>query len=72
MAEASTMKDLRALPEADLRGQLDKLRRELWQQKIKLREGALQQTHVVRQLRRQIARVSTVLGDARRIAAAGR
>ena len=72
MAEVSTTKDLRALPEADLRGQLETLRRELWQQRIKLREGALQHTHVVRRLRRQIARVSTVLGDVRRTAAAGR
>ena len=62
MADATrATTDLRALPEADLRAQLDQLRGELWHKRIKLREGALQQTHDLRRLRRQIARVQTAL-----------
>ena len=55
------MSELQALPDADLRAQLDGLRQELWQQRIKLHDGALQQTHQLQALRRQIARVQTAL-----------
>ena len=54
-------KELRAVPEADLKAQLEALRQELWQSRAKARQGALQQTHVLRSLRRQIARAQTVL-----------
>ena len=53
-------KELRALPEADLREQAAKLRQELWQQRVKIKEGSIQQTHQGRAVRRQIARVLTI------------
>ena len=53
-------KELRALPDADLREQAAKLRQELWQQRVKIKEGSIQQTHQGRAVRRQIARVLTI------------
>ena len=55
------MSELLTLPDTDLRAQLEGLRQQLWGQRIKLRDGALQQTHQLRALRRQIARVQTAL-----------
>lgn len=64
MADAyPNAKDLRALPKAELAAQLDKLRQELWQGRLKAREGALKQTHVLPRMRQQIARVETVLRE---------
>ena len=54
-------KELRELPETDLAAQLDTLRQELWRHRIKARDGALQQTHQIPAVKRQIARVQTVL-----------
>jgi ribosomal protein L29 len=54
-------KELRTLPEVELHAQLLKARQKLWQDRLKAREGALQQTHELRLTRRQIARVQTVL-----------
>jgi large subunit ribosomal protein L29 len=62
-------KELRALTEADLHGQLEKLRQELWSQRLKTTEGAQQQTHRLGQLRRQIARIQTILKEQRSMAA---
>ena len=59
-------KELRALPEADLNAQLEKLRQELWQQRVKMKEGAQQQTHQGGDMRRQIARVLTVMRERQR------
>jgi large subunit ribosomal protein L29 len=56
-----TVKDLRGMSEADLRAQVGKLRQEIWHSRLKLREGAAQQTHQIRQARRQIARILTIL-----------
>jgi large subunit ribosomal protein L29 len=53
--------ELRALPEADLRAQLVKLRQELWGHRVKVKAGALPQTHLLPMVRRQIARLETVL-----------
>ena len=58
--------ELRGLPSADLRAQVQQLRQELWQQRLKVREGSLQQTHELRAARRQIARVATVLNEQQR------
>ena len=64
MAEAwPRAKDLRALTAADMNGQLETLRKQLWEQRIKAKDGALQQTHGLRLMRRQIARVQTVLRE---------
>ena len=57
----TTTKDLRGMTEVDLRAQVGKLREEIWHGRLKLREGAAQQSHQIRQARRQIARILTVL-----------
>lgn len=62
----SDMKELRELSGTDIQEQLGKLRAELWQQRLKAREGALQQTHQMLHIRRQIARIQTVLSQQRR------
>lgn len=54
---------LRELPPEELQEQVRKLRQELWQLRVKIGEGAQQQTHPLRLLRRQIARVQTVLRE---------
>ena len=56
-------KELRALPEGDLRAQLDKLRQELWDHRIKVKAGSLQQTHLLPMVKRQIARLETILRE---------
>ena len=58
-------KELRALPAADIAAQLEKLRQDLWQQRLKAKEGALQQTHQLRLMKRQIARIQMVLKEPR-------
>ena len=57
------LKALRGLPADDLKTQLGKLRQELWHHRLKARDGSLQQTHLLRAARRQIARVQTVLRE---------
>ena len=57
------VKDLRALPATELQGQLQSLRQELWQHRLKAKDGSLQQTHQLRFVRRQIARVQTLLRE---------
>ena len=59
------VKDLRALPEADLQGQLASLRDEIWHQRQKAKDGSLKQTHLLRAAKRQVARVQTVLTERR-------
>ena len=56
-------KDLRNQSATELQGQLEKLRQELWQGRMKVREGALQQHHVLSRARRQVARIQTVLRE---------
>ena len=64
MAESRvTPKELRALPVDDLKTQLNALRKDLWHHRLKARDGSLQQTHVLSRLRRQIARVNTILHE---------
>ncbi len=58
-----TAKTLRELPRADLSAQLETLRQELWQHRIKTKEGAQPQMHQIPALRRQIARIQTVLRE---------
>jgi len=48
---------------ADLLAQLEKLRRDVWQLRMKAKDGSLQQTHELAAKRRQIARVHTVLSE---------
>lgn len=61
----TTMKVLRELSEGDARAQLQKLRQELWQDRMKIKDGSLQQAHRLRAARRQIARLETLLGERR-------
>ncbi len=66
MAEKSLgVKELRELSSADIQEQLGKLRGELWQLRLKAKEGAVQQTHQMLQIRRQIARIQTILSEQR-------
>ena len=60
-----TAKELRGLPVAELSTQLQTVRKELWQYRGKAREGALQQTHLLRALRRDMARMQTILRESR-------
>ena len=57
--------ELRGLPAAELRQQIQQLRQELWQQRLKARDGSLQQTHQLGAARRHIARIETVLSEQR-------
>ena len=56
-------KDLRALPDPEIRTELEKLRQELWQYRLKVKDGSLQQAHHVPLVKRQIARIQTVLRE---------
>lgn len=62
--KTETTKTLRDLPASDLQAQLTKLRQELWQNRLKARDGSLQQSHLLSQARREIARVHTALRQA--------
>ena len=64
MAEKpSGAKELRGLGPVELQAQLEKLRQELWEQRVKAKEGALPQTHQLGEARRQIARIHTILRE---------
>jgi ribosomal protein L29 len=53
-------KALRATPAADLAAQADVVRRERWDHRLKLADGSIRQTHRLRFLRRQLARMLTI------------
>ncbi len=59
-------KDLRALPDTDILVRLEQLRKELWQDRAKTKEGAQRKTHHAAVLRHHIARVHTVLNERRK------
>lgn len=59
----SGAKELRGLSEAELQNQLEQLRRELWDARVKVKDGALTQTHVLSATRRQVARLQTILRE---------
>ena len=54
---------MRALPEADLSERLGKLHQELWQYRARMKAGALPQHHVIPVVKRQIARIHTILRE---------
>ncbi len=58
-------KELRGLPATDLQSQIEKLQQEMWQHRLKAREGSLQQTHLLSKARRQIARLRTIQKEQR-------
>jgi ribosomal protein L29 len=63
--KAADLKALREQPASELRATADTLRHELWQHRLKAKEGALQQTHLIRIARRQVARIQTLLRQQR-------
>ena len=65
-------KDLRALPEPELRNELDKIRQELWQARLKAKDGSLQQSHHMPLAKRHIARIQTILREATTPTAGGK
>ena len=54
---------LRQLPAEELHTQLASLRQELWQGRMKVDTGAVPQSHHVSHVRRQIARILTILQE---------
>ena len=64
-AKGKGITEFRGLPEAELRERLQSARRTLWDTRQKLRAGAVQQTHQVRALRKDIAKMHTVLQERR-------
>ncbi|MBI3320463.1 MAG: 50S ribosomal protein L29 [Candidatus Omnitrophica bacterium] len=60
MAQA---KELRAVPAVELSQRLTEARKTLTLLRLKARQGALEQPHQIRQLRRDIARLLTVLTE---------
>lgn len=64
------VKDLRNVPDSELSERLGKLQQELWQYRIKAKEGSLQQTHMLRATKRDLARIRTVLQEQRHTSAA--
>jgi large subunit ribosomal protein L29 len=70
-ASGTRTKELRALPESELRARLETLRRDLWQTRMKAAAGSGQQPHQTRATRRQIARVLTLLNETRRKGSSG-
>lgn len=65
-ASGTSAKELRVLPESGLRDRLETLRRELWQSRLKTAARSGQAPHQIRAMRRQLARVLTLLNEARR------
>ncbi len=65
MAEKSSAKDLRGLPEAELKSRIEGIQHEMWLHRIKAKSGALNQVHQIGDLRRQIARIKTVMHEQR-------
>ena len=53
--------DLREMTEAELKEELDKLRRELFESKMKFHSRRLENTSSMRELKKSIARIQTVL-----------
>ena len=60
--------DLRAKTEDELRGELDILGKEIFNLRFQRANGQLENTARVRQARRDIARINTILGERRRAA----
>jgi ribosomal protein L29 len=59
-------KTLRATPAAELAAQAEALRRQRWEHRLKLADGSVRQTHLLRSLRRQLARILTIQRERQR------
>lgn len=64
--------DIRAKTDDELKDQLVTLRKEAFNLRFQRASGQLENTARVRQVRRHIAQIKTILGERRRTQAAGR
>ena len=64
--------DARAKTDDELSGELDVLGKEIFNLRFQRANGQLENTARVRQVRRDIARIKTVLGERRRTALEGK
>jgi large subunit ribosomal protein L29 len=64
--------DVRARTDDELSGELDTLGKEIFNLRFQRANGQLENTARVRQVRRDIARIKTILGERRRAAAQGK
>ena len=63
--------DIRAKTDDELRGELDLLGKEIFNLRFQRANGQLENTARVRQARRDIARINTILGERRRASPRG-
>ena len=63
--------DIRAKTDDELRGELDLLGKEIFNLRFQRANGQLENTARVRQARRDIARINTILGERRRASPQG-
>ena len=64
--------DVRAKTDDELSGELEILGKEIFNLRFQRANGQLENTARVRQVRRDIARIRTILGERRRTASEGR
>jgi large subunit ribosomal protein L29 len=64
--------DARAKTDDELTGELDVLGKEIFNLRFQRANGQLENTARVRQVRRDVARIKTVLGERRRVSPEGR
>lgn len=64
--------DVRAKTDDELSGELEILGKEIFNLRFQRANGQLENTARVRQVRRDIARIRTILGERRRAASEGR
>jgi large subunit ribosomal protein L29 len=64
--------DARAKTDDELTGELDVLGKEIFNLRFQRANGQLENTARVRQVRRDIARIKTLLGERRRVALEGK
>ena len=64
--------DIRAKTDDELRGELDILGKEMFNLRFQRANGQLENTARVRQARRDVARINTILGERLRAAPRGR
>ena len=62
----SQVKELRALTDPELRQRLEQTHQDLRGLRLKASGGAIEQPHRIRQMRRDIARMLTILGESGR------
>ena len=63
MSQSKTLKELRALSSTELEQRASDQRNALADLRLRIRQGAMKQTHKVSQIRREIARILTLLRE---------